>query len=191
MSLKKKNIKPKLSLLKLKLYYKQLLNILYILEKKQNTSFVLINNQGLLSFYLNSLNFYEKYDISLRYCKLNLKVYNYVRRKKIFKILFLSNYSIFFNFNYVLQVENKLLFDKVFFEEIKKLNTMSVNFFYIKSASFVKLISFDFFYNFLDKVKINTIFVKLIKLLVLHRLILLKNLFVFCVKKPINFDIVK
>ncbi len=186
MSLKKKHIKPKLSLLKLKLYYKQLLNILYILEKKQNTSFILVNNQGLLSFYLNSLNFYEKYDINLRYCKLNLKVYNYLVRKKKIKILFLSNYSIFFNFNYILQVENKLLFDKTFIEEIKKLNTISVNFFYIKTASFVKLISFDFFYNFLDKVKINTIFIKLIKLLILHRLTLLRNLFVFCVKKPIN-----
>lgn len=182
MSLRKKNIKPKLSLLKLKLYYKQLLNILYILEKKQNTSFILINNQGLLSFYLNSLNFYDKYKINLRYCKLNLKVYNYLIRKKIFRILFISNYSIFFNFNYVLQVENNLLFDKVFVEEIKKLNTMSVNFFYFKVADFVKLISFDFLNNFLEKVKINTIFIKIIKSLILHRLVLLKNLFIFCVK---------
>jgi hypothetical protein len=182
MPIKKKIIIPKLSLLKLKLYYKHVLHLFYFLEKKQKTSFIIINNQGFLSFYLQTLIEKFKYNISLHSFKLNLSIFNYLLRKKKFQILNIVSYSIFFNFNYVLNIDNSLLFDKFFFDSVKKFNTNYVHFLYIKLIFFAKLIAFEFFHDFLEKLNPKFLYIKLFKLLFLHRQTLVKNLFVFCVK---------
>lgn len=182
-----RKIKYKLSLLKLKLYYKQLLNICYLLNNNKKFAFVLFNKQGYTPLYFDENSFFFPYQLKFEYAKLNIKVYKYLLKKKFFAIYSLTNYNILYNFNYILQIEYSFFFDKIFLFNLKNLNGLYFNFFYIKLPFFFKLVSIDFLNNLLDKVKLSEMYLKLLKLLLLQRILLLKNLAFICLKQNTLF----